>query len=171
MKLSLAKITIIYTIVSLVFLLSIVITGFYYQLIFVQGSSMSPTLEDGNVILIEKEQQIQRDNIIVFEKPDYWVGEKDNYIKRIIAIPGDTVRFTKDNIIVNNEHYYPVHNSSRCAVLAFTYQVTIPEGKLFVAGDNYKNSYDSREHVCLGAGNKALIPTENIITGNIKISF
>ena len=125
----------------------------------VDGFSMRPTLQDGEYILVNKLaykfSEPQRGDIIVFIFP---VNPEEDLIKRIIGIPGDTVTVQDGILTVNgavvDEPYInapPAYNG--------TWQV--PEGNLFVLGDNRNDSRDSHQW--------GLLPMQNVIGRSVLI--
>jgi signal peptidase I len=125
----------------------------------VDGFSMRPTLQDGEYILVNKLaykfSEPQRGDIIVFIFP---VNPEEDLIKRIIGIPGDTITIQDGVLTVNgavvSEPYInapPAYNG--------TWQV--PEGNLFVLGDNRNDSRDSHQW--------GLLPIQNVIGRSVLI--
>lgn len=119
----------------------------------VDGFSMRPTLQDGEYILVNKLaykfSEPVRGDIVVFVFP---VNPEEDLIKRIIGVPGDTITIQDGMLTVNgvvvDEPYInapPAYNG--------TWQV--PEGELFVLGDNRNDSRDSHQW--------GLLPIENVI--------
>lgn len=111
------------------------------------GSSMQPTFSDKDVIFMEKIStetgHINRGEVIVFNSND---ENEDNYIKRVIGIAGDKIEIKSGMVYLNGkvlaENYLPKGvvtepNSS-------TREYVVPEGYIFVLGDNRGNSTDSR---------------------------
>jgi signal peptidase I len=141
----------------------------------IEGSSMEPTLHTGQYILVNKLvyfhfdlnaplrlfpgqeelpqriiypfHQPRRGDIVVFEYPR---DVSKDYIKRVIGLPGDSVEIRDGQVYVNGELLdqpylegaatyciagYPCHEGA----------VQVPEGQIFVMGDNRANSSDSRE--------------------------
>jgi signal peptidase I len=141
----------------------------------IEGSSMDPTLHTGQYILVNKLvyfhfdlnaplrllpgqeslpqrviypfHQPRRGDIVVFEYPR---DLSKDYIKRVIALPGETIEIRDGQIFINGEQLdepylqgaptycvsgYPCHQGP----------VIVPEGSIFVMGDNRANSSDSRE--------------------------
>jgi len=109
----------------------------------VDGPSMEPSYYHNNRIVVLKVAytfgDIQRGDVIVFPAPP---NPDEDYIKRVIGLPGDEVMVTNGAVYVNNqqldEPYIngPPINSMR--------PVTVPEDMVFVMGDNRNNSSDSR---------------------------
>lgn len=131
-----------------VLLVTYLIVNYVGQRTEVVGSSMESTLSDGDNLIVDKItyrfQDPERYDIIVFpfkyEKSTY-------YIKRIIGMPGETIRIDKDGVIyVNDEivnEYY-----GREVILdpgIAKNEITLGEDEYFVMGDNRNNSTDSRD--------------------------
>jgi len=108
----------------------------------VQGVSMEPTFENGELLLTEKISyklsRPQRGDVIVFEAP---VERKADFIKRIIGLPGEHVEIKDGNIYIDelkiDEPYINVPTLG-------TIDVTLGGDELFVLGDNRGASSDSR---------------------------
>lgn len=148
-----------------VVLLSTCLTMFVTQRAVVDGNSMCDTLENGDNLLVNKllyrVSDPERFDIIVFPNPNI----KHSYlIKRIIALPGETVRITpKGFIIVNDE---PLVETYGREVIkepgAAVETINLAEDEYFVLGDNRNYSADSRD---LSIGN---VKRSNII-GKVKL--
>lgn len=108
----------------------------------VEGISMMPGIQDGQYLLVNKATYFFRDpkqgEVIVFRSPKQ---PKTDYIKRVIALPGDEVEIVDGNVIVNgitlNEPYVSE------APLYSLPQTQVPEDNYFVLGDNRNHSQDS----------------------------
>ncbi len=107
----------------------------------VENISMEPTLMPGQFILVNKLavklNDIQRGDIIVFHFPQ---NPKEDYIKRIIGLPGDTVVIRANHVYVNNTE---ITEPYIAAEPAYNGTWVVPEGNLFVLGDNRNQSSDS----------------------------
>ena len=138
---------------------------FIFSAIMVDGISMMPTLEDGDKMIANKISYMigepKRFDIIVFN-----ANPEEKYIKRVIGLPGDTVEYRDDVLYINGEPQEEPYLEQLKATTEGTLtgdftleemigERTIPEGHLFVMGDNRRNSTDSR-HI-------GLIPYEEVI--------
>ncbi len=107
----------------------------------VEGHSMMPTLENGEFILVNrlvyKFDSPRRGDIIVFHYPR---NPADEYIKRIIGLPGDRIRVNDGVVYVNGR---PLEEPYTSAPPRYEGEWDVPEGELFVLGDNRNNSSDS----------------------------
>ena len=113
----------------------------------VDGSSMEPTLSDGDQLIVDKVsyyfREPERFDIIVFP---YQYEEDTYFIKRIIGLPGETVRIDeKGTIYIDGEELVESYGREviKNAGLAATEQ-TLGDDEYFVLGDNRNNSTDSR---------------------------
>jgi len=103
----------------------------------VNGSSMYPTLEGNEIMLLNKLGHIDRFDIVVL-KID---GRDDNLIKRIIGLPGETIEITDNKIYINNEK---IDDKYGYGVTYNIDKVTLKDDEYFILGDNRKISLDSR---------------------------
>ena len=138
-----------------VFALIIVVIcrNFLFSPSVVHGESMSPTFENGNKVILSKIGDIKQFDMIVFHAPD----QDENYIKRVIGLPGDTVSMKDDVLYINGKAYteaYLTKNKLESTTLKLTGdftleeetgEKTVPNDSLFVLGDNRLYSKDSRD--------------------------
>lgn len=117
----------------------------------VKGSSMFPTFKDGEYLLTDKVTYRTREpmagDIIVFKAP---INENFDFIKRVIAVPGDRIMIAAGSVYVNGnkipETYLPPeYTTSPGQFLREGQEYTIPEGSVFAIGDNRDHSSDSRD--------------------------
>jgi signal peptidase I len=133
-------------------ILALLIRTFLFAPVLVSGSSMMPTLEDGERLIVSKLiyyiQSPKHGDIIVFHATE----EKD-YIKRVIATEGQTVEYRNDQLYIDgkpvDEPYLQQYKKEAKAagydVLTEDFrEEKIPPGHIFVMGDNRRNSTDSR---------------------------
>jgi len=125
----------------------------------VDGFSMTPTLQNGEYILVNrlayKTGHPERGDIIVFSLP---ADNGQDLIKRVIGLPGETVHISDGSVTINGvklEETYIAQNP------LYFGEWTIPEGYLFVLGDNRNDSRDSHQW--------GLLPLENVIGKSVLI--
>jgi len=108
----------------------------------VYGSSMLPTIEEGEYIMVSKAayflNQPHRGDIIVFDSPQ---DPRSDLIKRIIALPGDTVEIRDDKVLVNDTPLAEPYTLEPPHYIMPPEE--IPADHYFVLGDNRNNSSDS----------------------------
>ncbi len=127
------------------FLAILVVFTFLFRIVGVNGTSMVPTLQNGNWLAIRAiNTEIQRGDIVVVTQPN---DLNEPIIKRVIGLSGDKVNinFETGEVTVNgtvlNEPYIAEPTHRRFDV---DFPVTVPDGSVFVMGDNRNNSLDSR---------------------------
>lgn len=114
----------------------------------VKENSMQPTLYENNYLLVNKQAyrfgEEKRGDIIVFQSHlEDENGTQKLLIKRIIGLPGDTIDIRNGKVSLNGEELtedYTLEGETPGEVKNYT----VPEGKLFVMGDNRRVSIDSR---------------------------
>lgn len=153
--------------ILMAFALALLIKSTLLQAFWIPTGSMEPTLVPGDRVIVAKVPYYfhdpQRGDVIVFEEPDpakepergvwgaitHWLGQglgfsppdNEDYIKRVIGEPGDVVSARNGDVYVNDVRISEPYLHERTARFPET---TVPEGKLFVMGDNRSNSLDSR---------------------------
>lgn len=123
--------------------LAFFIRYFIVELYLVDGPSMRPTLLSQERLVVNKFiyrfRAPERGEILVFRYPQ---DQSRDFIKRVIAIPGDTIEIKDGRVFVNqqlmNEPYILSQTRGDYPLS------TVPEGTIFVMGDNRNNSEDSR---------------------------
>lgn len=105
---------------------------------------MSPTYENGQLVIIKKEKVPQRGNLIIFEAPE-WGGQSDKLIKRIIGLEGDEVYIDEEDLIINEVKQE--HLKYNC-IMNETQRIFIKKDEYLVMGDNKQNSNDSIYRFC-----------------------
>lgn len=136
---------------------ALVVRTFLIQAFYIPSASMEPTLKEGDRVLVNKVSydvgDISRGDIVVFELPPDQVGPDGikDLIKRVIALPGETIETRDGEVYIDGrrlEEPYLAEGmitgdpaSGNNPEIA---RQTVPEGTVFVMGDNRANSHDSR---------------------------
>jgi signal peptidase I len=120
----------------------------------VSGASMDPTFEDGEYLIVDqiskRIEDPERESVIIFRYP---AEPNKFYIKRVIGLPGETVKINDGVVTIFNAEY--PENSSNGLVLNEPYisaenqksddfEMSLNENEYFVMGDNRLGSFDSR---------------------------
>lgn len=127
--------------------LALVIRTFVIQVFWIPSSSMEPTLNINDRIIVNKFiyrfRAPQRGEIVVFKYPVEESKEpKRDFIKRVVGLPGENLKVVRGAVYINGKPL-PEHHPMRADAANFG-PVEIPSGSYFVMGDNRPNSYDSR---------------------------
>ena len=173
--------------VLIAFGIAILIKTFLVQAFFIPSASMKPTLVEGDRVLVEKISYAlhdpRRGDVVVFEKSVFGeeedvplledarnfmrellglpTGLEEDYIKRIVAVAGDTIRYVGNprRLIVNGEEVdqdfvrggrdkisstITAADCKRLEMEEIGDGCRVPAGRIFVMGDNRANSEDSR---------------------------
>jgi signal peptidase I len=148
------------------FALAILLKTFVIQAFYIPSGSMEPTLMPGDRVLVMKAfDSPQRGDIVVFQDPHpgpqpdrgliggflHWLSEgigfvkpvDEDFIKRVIGLPGETVELRNGKLFVNGVETPEPYLRGPVDTRDYG-PVTVPAGKLFVLGDNRLNSNDSR---------------------------
>lgn len=135
---------------SLIFLF--ILRGFILIPVPVDGNSMEKTLSQGDMIVMEKFTSIKRFDVVVFKLPDNSI-----YIKRVIGLPGDDIRYEDDQLFINNQpveepfleknikkDHESASYTTNFTLSDLTNRNKLSEDSYFVLGDNRRMSKDSR---------------------------
>lgn len=170
--------------------LAIVIKAFFMQAFYIPSGSMNDTLVLNDRILVQKVSywtgHPQRGDVVVFSDPGGWLNESavrtatnpvtkglelfglyptgGHLVKRVIGTGGDTVmccdsdgRITVNDVPLNEKSY--LASGEKPSLIEF--EVKVPEGFIWVQGDNRSNSADSRVH--LGDPGGGFIPEDRVV--------
>jgi len=168
-------------------LLSIVIKTFFVQMFFVPSESMEPLFVTDDRILVQKVSywngDVRRGDVIVFEDPGGWLRDGPelgpvqkalsgiglyptggHLVKRVVGVGGDRVvccdrqgRITVNGVALDETSYLRKGISPS----AREFDVTVPENRLWMMGDNRGNSEDSRFHQRLPG--KGTVPVDRVV--------
>lgn len=123
--------------------LALVIRLFLLEVFVVEGSSMYPTLQETERLMVNKVvyhfDEPKVGDIVVFE---YEPGR--DFIKRVVGVPGDRVAIRDGQLFVNNSALYEPYLANDTEMYDFG-PVEVPPGNLFVLGDFRHHSMDSRD--------------------------
>lgn len=155
--------------VVLMLLAAGLVRHFVAQPFTVPSASMQPALQSGDLILADRTQRgdAQPGDIVVLDGSGYFAPSADSsgrfWVKRVIAADGDRVTCCDDDGLITvdgvplEEPYLP----DGTAPSAVDFDLRVPEGRMFVLGDNRSDSTDSRS--LLGAPGGGMIPVERIV--------
>jgi signal peptidase I len=157
--------------IAIALVLAILIKAFVVQAFYIPSESMEPTLEIGDRVLVNKVVyeigDVHRFDIIVFSNPHpvegssrgpigaffHWLGEglglarpaNEDYIKRVIGLPGETVEIRDHTVHVNGKPLDEPYLTAEARASMLDYgPVEVPVDSYFVLGDNRGHSGDSR---------------------------
>jgi len=155
--------------IVIVFLLAFLVRSFIAQPFVVQGHSMEPSFHNADYLVVDKVSyrldHPQRGDVIVFKAPE---DPTQNYIKRVIGLPGETVTI-KDNLVYVNgkqltENYtLEKDTSDNPENPNFFLEQKLGDSEYFVMGDNRNHSSDSRRW--------GPLPQQNIIGRVLIVVF
>ncbi|QHE52172.1 signal peptidase I [Pontibacillus sp. HMF3514] len=147
-------------------ILAIIIRLFLFSPVIVDGPSMQPNLQNGDFLIVNKISYIlgepDRFDVVVFH-----ATESRDYIKRVIGLPGEHVKYENETLYINDKPVKEPFLEERVESFTGTYTHNftlenlpgnfekIPDGHVLVLGDNRTNSKDSRR---LG-----LIPVDELV--------
>lgn len=144
--------------------ITVVLLNFVTARYMVEGSSMEPNLHTGQFLIVNRLPQhlgaIERGDVIVFRFPG---NPEENYVKRVIGLPGDEIVIENGVVSVNNEQLEePYLGPSGQTYYGSRYSVVVPPGSYFVLGDNRTGSSDSRNWGMLD---------HNLVIGRAWVSY
>ncbi|MBG6083497.1 signal peptidase I [Zhihengliuella flava] len=161
--------------------ISLIVKTFFFRAFYIPSGSMEPTLEiDDRIfvnLMVPGPFDLQRGDVVVFRDELGWLGPQpdvdlnpvqqtlmfvglmpdpanQHLVKRVIGLPGDTVRCcdAEGRVTVNGVALDETYIADGAAPSDIPFEVTVPDGKLWVLGDHRNASADSRFHQERGEG-------------------
>lgn len=123
----------------------------------VAGDSMSPNITSGQEIEVDPTAPVQVGSVVVFEEPEGWRHPGRVAVKRVAAVAGDVVSLHGGGLWVNGRMVAALPGS--CVSGG---EVTVPDGGVFVVGDNRAVSLDSMTVAC---------DSGRVLDGVVSLSF
>ncbi|MFW0111979.1 signal peptidase I [Rothia sp. P5766] len=165
----------------------LVIRSFFYDVYYIPSASMEPTYEPGDRLIVSKQSgHIERGSVVVFDgtgsfspyqsgspwvrdplgTAGQWlglVGSDTVYIKRVIGVGGDTVECcdSEGYLLVNGQRLEEPYLPQGESASDVSFSVQVPEGRIWLMGDNRSNSADSR--ALLGAPGGGMVRVDKVI--------
>jgi len=175
--------------------LSVLVRTFIFQAFYVPSASMESTLQINDRIVVSKISTkitgVNRGDVIVFHDPSSWLGvgytnpysgklghflqyvgivpanSGKDLVKRVIGVAGDQIQCcdTKGRIVRNGEGIDEPYIRAGSSTNQVDFSVLVPDGHVFVMGDNRGNSEDSRFHLDL---NNGMVPLKDVV-GRVSV--
>ena len=124
----------------------------------VDGASMDSTLNDGDILILNKlNTNYERFDVVVVEVTIN--NKKSKLVKRIIGMPGESIKYKNNELYINDKKIddIAIERTNNFTLEEIYNKEKIPKNSYFVMGDNRNNSRDSRDYTV------GLIKKENII--------
>jgi len=155
---------------------AVLVKAFVVQTFFIPSGSMEHTLNIDDRVLVNKLVYDFRDphrgEIVVFEAPDEWrsIPNEEDFIKRVIGVGGDHVvccdagRITINGKALDETYLFRDGNGVADSASRDSFDIVVPDGRLWVMGDHRSESGDSRElYTRTGDVTRSTIPIDAVI--------
>lgn len=128
-------------------LVALLLRASLFQAFYIPSESMETTLLINDRVLVNKVSyrlhDINRGDVVVFARPDDQEGDIRDLIKRVVALPGETVEARENSLYINGQRLIEPYLEEGVVTVDFGPTVVL-EDQVFVMGDNRTESYDSR---------------------------
>jgi signal peptidase I len=129
-------------------LIALVVKTFLFQAFYIPSPSMYPTLQQNDRVLVNKLSyklhDVNRGDIVVFTKPPTLESDIHDLVKRVIALPGETVEGHDGHVYVDGKRLDESYLGDGITTAGFEPH-DVPANAVWVMGDNRNASKDSRE--------------------------
>jgi signal peptidase I len=119
------------------------------ELVVIPGDSMSPVIESGDRLVVDKlhyrRQPVSRGDIVLFEAPTDLIDVPARLVKRVVGLPGESIAIEGGQVLIDGQPDERWAETETAAVgCSPEAPCEVPEGHVFVMGDNRTDSTDSR---------------------------
>ena len=131
---------------AVVAVLLVILLGYVFGLMRNLSLNMQPAFQDGDLVLYYRiVQSYAADEVVVIHHQDQAM------LERVVAVAGDTVDITADGLMINGSVVQEPHASGETTQFTegVTFPLTVPQGQVFVLGDNREHATDSRIFGCI----------------------
>lgn len=164
---------IIAVLVACIIIGTVLVVNTHIKIVVINGSSMFPTLRNGEIVLVKSNEDLPTHGDIVVFRSNQVSDNQDFWIKRVIGVAGDVVEINYDaNTVtinkklleesyINLEESDPMRDEEEIGTISYS----VPNGHYFVMGDNRNHSSDSR------AQDIGMIPQAWVIGKVVEVPF
>ena len=138
-----------------------------FNIIFVSGNSMYPTLHDKQLVLAIKEKP-KRNNIMIFKTPEDWGFKKVIFVKRVLGVPGDKIKLSHQSVYINDNLIVHIPDKYKDSHISDDEEreYILKDKEYLMVGDNIGNSHDGLVRFFMGEEN--FVTTEDTLVYTIK---